>query len=229
MIQRFVVIGLGTFGLRLAKALTADGAEVIAIDRDAQRVETARDEVTLAVRLDSTDQQALEAQSVADAHAAVVAIGDNFEACALTVVVLRAIGVPRIYARAENDIQAQVLRSVGADEAVNPEHESAFRWAHRLTLPNLKRYIDLGTDHAIVYAVAPEAFCHKTLVESGLRTKYGVNLVAIKREVGVQTDPAQKMAVSATITVPQPDTTILPGDVLILVGSNESLSRLPTE
>jgi trk system potassium uptake protein TrkA len=227
--QRFAVIGLGRFGQRLAQVLTADGAEVLAIDRDARLVEAARDEVTLAVRLDSTDAEALKAQGVADVDAAIVGIGEAFESAALTVAVLKSLGVPQIYARAETDIQAQILRSIGADAIINPERESALRWAHRFALPNLREYVELGEDHALVHAAAPAAFCHKTLIELQLRQKYGLNLVAIQREVRVQKGTDDRSASRSVVTVPQADTAILPNDVLILVGSNEALSRLPTD
>ena len=211
--QRFAVIGLGRFGQRLARALTAGGAEVIAIDRSQGPVEALRDQVTLAVRLD----------------AVIVGIGEAFEAATLTVAVLKSLGVPKIFARAETEIQGQILTRVGADAIVNPEHESALRWAHRLMLPNLREYVELGEEHAMIYTAAPAAFCHKTPAELQLRRKHGVNLVAIKREVRVKTESADEAKTSPVIAVPQADTTILPDDVLILVGSNEALSHLPQD
>jgi trk system potassium uptake protein TrkA len=226
---RFAVIGLGRFGQRLARALTADGAEVIAVDREAKLVEAIRDEVALAVRLDSTDADALRAQGVAEVDVAIVSIGEAFEASALTVAVLKELGVPRIFARAETDIQGQILSRIGAEEIVNPEQESALRWAHRLMLPNLQQYVELGENHAMVQISAPGALCHKTPLQLNLRRKYGVNLVAIKREVRVAGQAEGAPATSSVITVPEADTTILPDDILILVGSNKALSSLPAQ
>ena len=227
--QRFAVIGLGRFGQGLARALAASGAEVVAIDLNPKLVESVRDEVTVAVRLESTDREALLAQGVADVDLAVVGIGDAFEAAALTVAVLKDLGVARIYARAENEIQGQILSRIGADQIVNPEHESALRWAHRLMLPNLKQYIELGENHSMVYTAAPASFHHKTPAELALRRVYGVNLVAIKREVRTATDSAEDPPAAAVVSVPEADTAILPDDVLILAGSNEALSNLPAE
>ena len=227
--QRFAVIGLGRFGQGLARALAANGAEVVAIDRNPKLVESVRDDVTVAVRLDSTDREALLAQGVTDVDLAVVGIGDAFEAAALTVAVLKDLGVPRIYARAENEIQGQILSRIGADQIVNPEHESALRWAHRLMLPNLKQYIEMGENHSMVYTVAPASFHHKTPAELALRRQYGVNLVAVKREIRTATDSTEEPPAAAVVSVPEADTAILPDDVLILVGSNEALSSLPAE
>jgi trk system potassium uptake protein TrkA len=203
--------------------------EVVAIDRAASLVEAVRDEVTLAVRLDSTDEAALKAQGIGQVDAAIVGIGQDFEATVLTVAVLKSLNVPQIYARAENEIQGRILSRVGADDIVNPERESALRWAHRLTLPNLRQYVDLGEDHAIVYVTAPTTFQGKTLAELAMRARHGVNLVAIKREVTVQSDAEAEPTTKPVITVPQADTTILPDDVLILVGSNEALAQLPAD
>ncbi len=217
--QRFAVIGLGRFGQRLARALTAADAEVIAIDRDAQLVEQIRDEVTLAVRLDSTDSEALKMHGIADVDVAIAGIGEDFEDAALTVATLKELGVRRIIARAQTDIQAKILTRVGADEVALPERESAFRWAHRLMLPNLTRYIELGDEHSMIYASAPSRFHDKTLKQLDLRNEYGVNLIAIER----RTDE------KPTIIVPAANTAILADDILVLVGSNESLSGLPSD
>ena len=229
VMQKFAVIGLGRFGQRLARALAANGAEVIAIDRDLRLRESVRDDVTLAVRLDSTDAEALGAQGVAEVDVAVVGIGEEFEATALTVAVLQELGVPRIYARAMNEIQGQILSRIGADQIVNPEQESALRWAHRLMLPDLQQYVELGENHAMVYTTAPAVFCGKTPAELALRSKYGVNLVAIEREVRVSTAGEKPPPSAPVISVPEADTTILPDDVLILVGPNEALSKLPAQ
>lgn len=227
--QRFAVIGLGRYGQHLAKALMAAGAEVIAIDRQGKYVEAIRDEVTLAVRLDSTDPDALKTQGLSEVDAAIVGIGSDFESAVLTVAVLKELGVPRIYARAESDIQGRIMTSAGADATVNPEKESALRWAHRLTLPNLQQYIDLGQSHALIYIQAPPEFCHKTLAQLNLRAQFGLNLVAIKREVAVSTEAGTDAKPSPVISIPDANTTILPQDVLIVVGSNEALAALPAQ
>ena len=134
---RFAVIGLGRFGLRLAETLTQNGAEVIAIDRELGIIEAAKDRVAVAIRLDSTDPEALRAQGVDKVDAAVVGIGDDFESAVLTVSALKSFGVPRIICRADSEMRGKILAQVGADSTINPEAESALRWAHRLMLPNL--------------------------------------------------------------------------------------------
>jgi trk system potassium uptake protein TrkA len=227
--QRFAVIGLGRFGQYLARALTEAGAEVIGIDRSTRAVEQARDDVAVAVKMNATDRTALAAQAVGEVDAAIVGIGEDFESAVLTVATLQEMGVPQIIARAMTEIQGQILRKVGAHAIASAERESATRWAHRLTLPRLERYVELGEDHSLVYIPAPMAFCHNTLLQLDLRKKHGVNLVGLCRSVQVKTDDGESTAKREIISVPRPDTTILPGDVLILVGANDSLSELPVD
>lgn len=227
--RRFAVIGLGRFGTGLARALASNDADVIAIDRQMKLVERIRDDVTVAVRLDGADEEALKAQGVHEVDVSVVSIGQDFEATALTVVNLKHLGVPRIVARAENDVQARILRRIGADEIASPEHESAARWAHRLQLPVLTQYIELGDEHSIAYVPAPAAFYHKSPAELGLRKNYGLNLIAIERTTPSEKQPAGDRKPAPAVEVPGPDTKILPGDILVLIGSNKKLSRLPLD
>jgi trk system potassium uptake protein TrkA len=227
--QRFAVIGLGRFGTGLARALASANAEVIAIDRQTKLVDHVRDDVTVAVRLDGADEEALKAQGVHEVDVAVVSIGEAFEASAMTVANLKALGVPRIVARAESDVQAQILTRIGAHEIASPEHESALRWAHRLSLPTLTQYIELGDEHSIVYVPAPTSFHHKTPLDLGLRRNFGVNLIAIERPPQPTKDGDSGEKKPGVVIVPVPDTVIRPGDILVLIGSNEDLSQFPRD
>jgi len=226
---RFAVIGLGRFGMRLARLLCQAGAEVIAIDQDRDLVEQISDDVTLAVRLDATDAEALRTQGVDKVTAAVVGIGTDFEAAALTVLTLKSIGVKRVLARAGSNRRGQILRQIGADEVVFPEAESAKRWAQQLMLPTLRDFVELGEGHSLVQLRTPKSFAHKTPEQLRLRPKYGVNLVAIRRTVKVRTDTQPSPHESHIFVIPQADTALLPDDVLILVGTNEDLAKLPSE
>lgn len=225
---KVAIIGLGQFGQALATALADTDAELIAIDRDPRKVAALRDRVTLAVCLDSTDEEALRSQAVQDVDVAVVGIGEAFESSVLTVAVLKAMGVARIIARAENDVQYRILTTVGADEIVSPEKESADRWSRRLTLPRLHQFVELGDQHAMIHVDAPESFCGKTLESLALRRQFGVNLVAIQR-AAARKPGATAGAAPTYVVVPTAAEKIAAGDVLVLIGANEDLQKLPTK
>ena len=224
---RIAVIGLGRFGMTLARALSAAGVEVIAIDTNGALVESISDEVDLAVRLDATQQEALAAQAVERVDQAVVAIGEGFEATLLATLHLKNMGVPKVIARAQTRVRSQILKLVGADEVLSPERESALRLARRLTHPHLEDYVEMAEGHSIVSMQAPASFHNKTLQEINLRRKYRVNLVAIKRRVSVETPDGAGEPAEQIISVPEAETAIHPDDVLVLIGKTESLAKLP--
>jgi trk system potassium uptake protein TrkA len=226
--KKFAVIGLGRFGQKLAITLTMSEAEVIAIDQNREIVEQIRDQVTHAVRLDSTDEDALRAQGIDKVDVAIVGIGQGgrgFESSILTVVNLKAMGVPQIYARAESLIEGQVLSKIGATEVIYPEIESAQRWAYKLLTPQITEKIDFAPGYSIASVIAPASYHEKTVLDLQFRQKYRVNLVSIKR--GEKTEDARQKG--EIINVPLPDTVIYEGDILMVAGSDADLARLPQQ
>ena len=225
--KRFVVIGLGRFGKKLAIALSMSGAEVIAIDKERTIIEDIRDQVTLAVRLDSTDEDALKAQGVDKVDVAIVGMGERgraFESAILTVVNLKGMGVEQIYARAENLTAGQVFSAVGATDVIYPEVETAQRWAYKLIAPHIEEKIDFAPDYSLARVKAPTSFNEKTVMDLQLRQKYNVNLVAIKRaEANV------KEKEDGIINVPMPGTVVYADDILMVAGSDLDLAKLPRE
>ncbi|MDD4890498.1 MAG: TrkA family potassium uptake protein [Phycisphaerae bacterium] len=225
--DRFAVIGLGRFGMGLAINLSQKGAEVIAVDLNRDLVEQVRDQVTLAISLDATDADALRVQGIDKVDVAIVGIGQDFEANALATATLKTVGVPKVFARAGSPIQGRILTRIGADGFIFPEAEAAESWAQRLTLPFLMHKIDLGVRHSLVEIKAPSQFVRKTLVQLNLRKRYHVNLVAIKRQVSVSSESAGPQTQQQILDVPMPDSVIQPDDILILIGSDENIARLP--
>jgi len=226
-VQRIAIIGLGRFGTTLAKSLGRSDTEVIAIDRDQDLVEGVKDDVALAVRLDSTDEAALLSQDLPDCDVCVVSIGENFEGALLTTAILKKIGVKRIICRAQTAVHSEIFRRIGADEIIQPEIESGNSLARRLANPQFQDFIELAEGYSLIDIRCPTDFRGKTLNELQLRTKYHVNLVALKRTVTVQEESGEYVHKQRITSVPKPDDVMQPDDVLVLVGSHEDLERLP--
>ena len=227
--KRFAVIGLGRFGQKLAIALPMSGADVIAIDRERTIVEQIRDQVSLAVRLDSTDEDALKSQGVDKVDVAIVGMGQGgraFESAIMTVVSLKAMGVKHIVARAQSLTAGEVFSAVGATEVVYPEVETAQRWAYKLIAPHIGEKIDFAPGYSLASVTAPASFDNKTLLDLQLRQKHNINLVAIKRAPDSEDKKSQEQGI---INVPMPDTVIYSGDILMLAGSDKDLATLPRE
>ncbi len=224
MTNRFAVIGLGQFGESIARTLADRGAEVLAIDIDLDKVEALKDEVAYAVALDSTDVKALKAQNIQDMDAIVVAIGENFEGLLLTTVLLLELEVKRIIARAANAQQRMILEKMGIEEILSPEETVGKTVAEMLLHPNMKSFLPLPDDYEIVEINTPSRVVDQTISEIGLREKYNLNLITVKRFFEEKKgDEIQK--VEHIIGVPRADTFLKETDIMIILGKSQDVNK----
>ena len=211
--KSFVVIGMGRFGTSLAMTLSELGHEVLAIDENPELIQNIADQVTHAVTGDATEQGVLKSLGVRNFDVAVVAIGGSLEASILTTVLLKEVGVKYVLAKAQSEIHARVLSHVGADRVIQPEWEMGERVANQLSQTNILDYIELSEDYSIAEVSPVPSWIGKSLEEIDVRKKYGINIMAIKNENGVNIAPAA-------------DDIICDNDVLIVMGENEDLSPI---
>ena len=210
--------------MNLARQLELQRIEVIAIDLNHRLVDQAKDDVTLAVTLDATDEDALASHDVPQADVCVVAIGENFEASLLTATALKKMGAKYVIVRAQTATHAEIFRRLGADEIIQPETEAGHQLARRLANPHLEDLVELSDGYTLIEMRAPNAFQGKTLEQLSLRNKYRVNLVAVRRptdELGTDGKP------KVTTYVPQAGYTIQHDDRLLLVGADAAIANLP--
>lgn len=221
MKRQFVIIGLGRFGFSVAKTLTDIGQEVIAIDREEEKVKAVSDFVTYAVQLDAMDEKALRSIGVQNVDTAIVSIGEKIEASILVVMILKEMGIKNIIAKAVTSLHGKVLENLGVQRIVYPEREMAARVAHSLIRPKVLEELELSQEYSIIELSTPKEFMGKSLLESRLRSKYGVNVIAIKRKVVEEGKTREVWNVN-----PLPTDIMEEGDVLVLIGSNEDLDKL---
>lgn len=224
--MQFVVIGLGTFGRKVTTTLTENGAQVIAIDRDKNKVEIMKDKATVALVLDSTDEEAMRTAHIENVDAAVVALGDAQEEAILTTAILKRMGIFPIMARAANSLYEHVLKLVGADRVIIIEDQMGENEAKRLLAPEIREKIMLTTGHSLVELEARKEFIGKTIKELGIRNKYGVNVVSIQRKVTDVNDQGKVFESIEVNDLPGPDDVIQKGDILVVVGSEDDIERL---
>ncbi len=224
MKEKFAVIGLGYLGTSIAKHLAERGAEVLAIDQDPEKCENLKHEVAHAVALDSTDERALRAQNIQDTDAVVVAIGHNYEGLLLTCVLLRELGVPRVIARAANAQQKMILQKVGIEEVFSPDDQIGSTVAEMLIHPNMRGFLPLPDDYEIIEIQTPKKVANKSINEIGLRQRYDLNLITIKRKF-TEMKNGEKQMVEHIIGVPKSDTVLLESDIIILLGKTFDVDK----
>ena len=202
---------------------------MIAIDVDGALIEQIREDVSLAVRMDARDERSLRLHGVDKVEAAIVSIGENFEASILATAALKNIGVKWVVARAATEEQERILTLVNADEVVRPLDENAMRVARRLVAPTILDYIELAGGHSVIQLTAPRRFHGHALVDLDIRKKHDVNVIAIKKQIR-EMDPDGNESVREVINdIPRPTDVIDAGDVLFIIGSDENLAKLPIE
>lgn len=199
-----LVIGLGRFGTAVARSMVRLGHEVLAVDEQSEIVQKFANDFTHVVAADTTDTEALRQIGAGQFDRAVVGIGTDIEASVLTVLSLAELGVTEVWAKAINAKHARILDRVGASHVIRPESAMGERVAHMVT-GTMIDYIEFDDGFAIARTRTPTVVCGKTLEESGLRSKYEVTVVGVKRR-------------GEDFTYARPETTISPSDELIVSG-----------
>ncbi len=222
--SKFAVIGVGRYGATIARRLAEKGTQVFAFDPDEEKIENIKDDVAFAVTIDATDLRALSMQNLEELDAAVVAIGENFEATVLTCVHLLDLGVKRVIARASGDHQRLILGKIGVTEILTPENEVANVIAEKLLNPNIVSFLQLPDDHEIAEIRAPKGVVGRTIEEIGFRNKYEMTLITIKREYEI-TKNGEDTTEEHIIGVPKEETPIKESDTLVVFGTAKSVQR----
>ncbi len=221
--KQFAVFGLGVFGISIAKNLMKEGMEVVVYDRDIKNIEAIKNDVTQAAVLDSSKEEALHAIDIGRVDCAIVAIGDDMESSILTALFLKKYEVPKIIARANTQAHRRILSLIGVDEILSPEEEMGMRLAKRLSSAHILHHIDISEEHTIAEVIIADRFIGKTLREMNLRSRFGVNIVGIKKKIPDVTEDGENVFLEKIIDFPSPDDVFEAKDVLVMVGSERSI------
>ncbi len=215
MQKQAIIIGLGQFGMSVARALAERGVEVLAVDTREERVRAAAAFAAEALCFDATDQEALARTSPESRDFCVCAIGDEArEASIICTALLRQMGARRVIGRANDDLHARILTLVGAHVTINPERDFGERFANQLVHENIRGEMALGEGVRITEFEAPAAFIGQTLGQLQLPRRFGVTVVAVRS------------AESGSVSLPDASTPLAPDDVLVVVSGEGAVSRM---
>lgn len=214
MRRQAIVIGLGQFGMSLARSLAQKDVEVLAVDRNEDLVRTASSFATQAARFDATDEQQLARASPDRRDLSIVAIGnESREGSIICTALLRQMGAQRIIARAVDPLHERILHLVGANEVVNPEQAFGERFAAHLLYAGVIDEIRLGRDLSITELRVPPAFVGRSLIDLQMPNRYGLTVIALRRET------------IEHVIVPNPTEPLVDGDILVVVGKLHAITE----
>jgi trk system potassium uptake protein TrkA len=226
--NKFCVIGLGYFGENLVKELVEQGADVVAIDKDENRLNKIKEIVSFAVSLNTMNESEMKKLGIKDVDAAIVAIGEAFEDSIVTTAILKNIGVKRVITRILNPIHEKLLNALDVSETLVPEAEAANHLAKRLMMPEILETYSISSDHSIFEIEVPKWMIGRTVTEVELRQKYSLNIVTIKRII--QKDGIIKRKTNTTVVgTLSPTQTFLEKDILVLFGKEKDFTKFINE
>ena len=210
--KSILLIGLGRFGRHMAAKLRELHHEVLAVDKDEERVNDALDIVTHAQIGDSTSEAFIASLGVRNFDLCVVAIGDDFQSSLETTALLMDYGAPYVLARAARDVHAKFLLRNGADDVVYPERETASWAAVRYSSDHVFDYIRLTDDHSIYETAVPHSWVGKTIGQLGVRQRHNINILAVKQG-------------EELIPIPGGDYCFQENETILVLGANRDVQK----
>jgi trk system potassium uptake protein len=212
----FAVFGLGRFGGTIVKEFHDMGMEVVAIDKDESKVNEYMNYATHAVCANAIDETILNQLGIRNVDHAFVSFGDEIQSSILTSLLLKEMGVRKVWSKAQNDSHAKVLEKIGVDKVIHPERDMAKRIAHLIISDKMIDFIELSKDYSMVEIVATQKLDRCSLSDLQVRANYGCTIVGIQRH-------------GKFIISPSADEVIYKDDVLIVIGHNQDILRFEEE
>ena len=212
--KQIAILGLGRFGRALARTLVEMGHDVMGVDANEAVVEKMAPVLTNCVQADVMDEQTLLSLGVTNFDIVVVGIGNSdMQASIFTTLMLKEMGVEHVVCKVSSNKHARILLKLGADRVVYPERDMGMRFAHSIAQSDVLEFIELSEEYSMMEINAPKYLIGKSLKESDVRSKYNINIVAIKRGKKIMVNPT-------------PDAVLEQGDVLLAIGETQALTKL---
>lgn len=223
--MKYIVLGLWHFGRSLGVHLTELGHEVIGADKSLNIVEQLKDKITHTVCLDTTDREAVSSLPLKDAHAVIVAIGEDEGASLMTVALLKQLKVKRIIGRIVSDLQKTVLEAMEINEYIMPEEEAAERLAMRLDNIDIVDSFKVSDRYSIVETKVPQRYVGMTLREANLTNLYKIIVLTTVKITETKKDGITKEQKEAS-GIATSETVMAEGDILVVFGELSDINKL---
>ena len=193
--KTYAVFGLGRYGSAVAKELVNNGAEVLAVDIDEERVNEAVSDIPFCKCADVTDPEVLKQLGIANIDVVIIAMATDLEASVMATMLCKEMGVKTVISKCSSEMNCKILSKVGADKVIFPESESGIRLAKNMLSSGFVDILDISSDVSMVELEVRDEWENKSLLELNLRKKYSINIVSIIEDgkVNVMIDPEKPL------------------------------------
>lgn len=223
--KRYIIIGLGNFGVSLAKKMEKNGSEVLGIDISRELIENNKDIISQAVIGDSTNKDLIDSIIPADFDGAVICIGQDITASTLTALYLKEIGIKNIIVRAITADHGKILNKIGISEVIYPETEMAEKLGNRLSMKNALDYLPLSDNHGILEVIPPKSFIGKNLKQLEISSRYHCQIIALKY-FKVADDVPDLTEMITLLLPPVAEDIIKKNSVMVVIGKLSDIKKI---
>jgi voltage-gated potassium channel len=222
--DHFIICGYGRIGRLVAAQLTRQNVPFVVIERDSERLQAAIEDGALAVEADASREDVLKRVGIDRARGLIAAVGTDAENvyAVLSARVLK----PDLFivSRADTDDASIKLKRAGADRVISPYQIGAMQIAQTALRPAVVDFVELATSSTSLELAMEEipiatnsSLANQSILQANLRQRFGVIVVGIQRQ-------DRKMEFN-----PEPETSMRPGDKLVVLGRPDSLKKLELE
>ncbi len=223
--DHFIICGFGRIGQVISEILEDAGRPFVVIERDPEVLREIDQLGYTLVEGEAEEDEILHVAGIERASGLIAVVSTDADNLFIT---LTARGLnPSLYILARSSgskgTRTKLLRA-GASKVISPYYIGARRMAQLLLRPTVTDFIDLamyagelGLKLEEILVSEKAVFADKNLMESGIRKRHDIIVVAIKRSGGDM------------LFNPKPDTMILPGDIMIVLGEADHIIALEKE
>jgi len=212
MKKHILVVGLKTLGMSIVKQLSKYNCEVLAIDKEMEKVEDAAEYATEAIQIDIRDSEAITKLSLNTFDIAIITV-DDIEASIMASLIFKEQGIETVIVKAKNSVHKRILEKMEVDKIISPEEEMGIKLAKSIMNASVIDAINFSDEYSILEINALEKWVGKTLVSLNLRNEYGMNVLCIKNQ-------DKELNIS-----PSQDCVIEEGDTLVALVENKKIEN----
>jgi len=208
------VIGLGKFGFKLGQTMINLGEKVVGIDNDPEKIRRAQNIFTQVYQGDASQKEVLNQLGFADLIHVLISVGDSVATSSMITMYLKELGVPKVWVKAVNSDHEKLLRKVGADEVIIPEHMAAQQLANRIAKPGFIEYLPFDKN-MVIREIVVNRWAGSTLKQLDVANRFDIQVIAVKRKKG-----------ETFQFIPRGDTLLDRDDALVAIGKSATLDKL---